>query len=74
VGGRAGGAVTERDPKPSGDAPPAAACPWCGRRARELLRITSRRTRYFRCERCRRTFAVDMIISPSFRDAPDDDS
>jgi len=58
--------VNERDPKAAGEATHATPCPWCGRRARELLRITSRTTRYFRCDCCHRTFAVDMVISSLF--------
>jgi len=67
--------VSPRAPQAAGDRPPPAPCPFCGQRGtRELTLIASRTTRYFRCDRCHRTFAVDLVISSRLFPSRDDES
>jgi hypothetical protein len=66
--------VSRQEPRGDAAAQPAP-CPWCGQRGtRELTLIASRASRYFRCDRCHRTFAIDIVIAVPPRTAPDEDS
>jgi hypothetical protein len=57
--------VTDDAREIDGEIPAPARCPWCGKpTVRALPGIAPRTTRYFTCDGCRRTFAVDVVVAP----------